>query len=274
MAYNNRCSIQVALIEHGHAIDTIATANQALDDCTGAIRLDPTLAIAYFNRGSAYSRKEDYVQAIWDYSQAFRLNKEDLDFLGARGDAYFANGDLDLAAVDYTEVIERDPKQTRIYADRGLVNYLRGDFAASAFDLDRVRERVSSRPHLLLWLLLAQSRSGYGNQKPGFGATVEPAQLDKDKWPYPVIELFIGPRPEPEATLAAAKSLEERCEALFYIGQWQLIRGERAAAINSLQAATKDPCPNNSMEFLGAEIELRQLLNVSSSSGDAGSARQ
>jgi len=68
--------------------------------------------------------------------------------------------------------------------------------------------------------------------------------------------LYLGRR-SGGATLAAATKADERCEANFYIGEWQLKQDE-AAAVQSLKAAA-DTCPKTFVEFDGATAELKRL---------------
>ena len=83
------------------------------------------------------------------------------------------------------------------------------------------------------------------------------ARLKSKDWPYPVIELYLGGR-SPAEVLSVASKPEERCEAQFYIGEWHLLRGNRAAAATALQAAA-DICSKDFFEYKGALAELKRL---------------
>ncbi len=65
-----------------------------------AIRLQPDLAEAYYNRGIAYNNLGQYQRAIEDYNEAIRL-KPDLTmaYIG-RGFAYFIQGNNKLGCRD------------------------------------------------------------------------------------------------------------------------------------------------------------------------------
>jgi hypothetical protein len=76
-------------------------------------------------------------------------------------------------------------------------------------------------------------------------------------WPYPVIEFYLGRRTL-DATLNAAGDPADRCTAEFFIGEWQLLMADRAAAVESLKAAT-DTCPRFFVEYRGAKAELMRL---------------
>jgi lipoprotein NlpI len=83
------------------------------------------------------------------------------------------------------------------------------------------------------------------------------AGLKTTDWPYPIIEFYLGKR-SPADVLLVASNADERCEAQFYDGEWQLLRSNRAAAATALQAAA-DICPKNFSEYTGALAELKRL---------------
>jgi hypothetical protein len=82
------------------------------------------------------------------------------------------------------------------------------------------------------------------------------AGLKPAVWPYPVIELFLDRR-TPADMLAAATKPEE-CEAQYYLGEWHLLRDERAASIEALRKSV-ETCPKQFIEFAGAVAELKRL---------------
>jgi hypothetical protein len=61
-----------------------------------------------------------------------------------------------------------------------------------------------------------------------------------------------------EATLAAAGKPGERCEAQFYIAEWELTRSDHPAAIKRLSDAV-EICPKNFIEYPAARAELKRL---------------
>jgi lipoprotein NlpI len=74
-----------------------------------------------------------------------------------------------------------------------------------------------------------------------------------------VIELYLGSR-SPEATLSAAITDDQRCEAQFYVGEWHLLREHRAEATSALEVAA-GACPKTFIEYKGAVAELKRLNN-------------
>ena len=64
--------------------------DKAIADFTEAIRLNPKLAQAYYNRGMIYRKKGDHDKAIADFTEAIRLNPKDATPYISRGIAYAA----------------------------------------------------------------------------------------------------------------------------------------------------------------------------------------
>jgi hypothetical protein len=57
---------------------------------------------------------------------------------------------------------------------------------------------------------------------------------------------------------ASANTLNEKCEAQCYLGEWHLLHDNAAEAKASLRLAAES-CPKNSNEFAGAVTELKRL---------------
>ena len=66
-------------------------------------------SIAYFYRGYAYSRKDDYDRAILDYNKAIELYPKFALAYNNRGYAHEQKGDKDKAIADYRKVLDLDP---------------------------------------------------------------------------------------------------------------------------------------------------------------------
>jgi lipoprotein NlpI len=224
----------------------------AIADFSKAVTIAPGYANAFRNRGNAWYGKADYPSAISDYSAALAINDNDSDVHLARGVAYEKNGDSDAAIADYDKVLAVNPQDNNTLGMRGYLHFYRGDFADAATDLSRVAA-ASPYPYPSLIGYLAQSRSGQA------APDLQPAmqRLKNQDWPYPVFELFLGRR-DPQAVLDAAQKPEERCEAQFYVGEWQLLKGDRAAAQPYLVDA-EGHCPKTFIEYNAARAELQRL---------------
>jgi hypothetical protein len=114
---------------------------------------------------------------------------------------------------------------------------------------------VGDTAYLMLFRYLARARAGESNAGPRLEA--EAKRLNAQQWPYPVIELLTEKR-SVEATLQAARTDTENCEARFYIGQWHLLRRNARAAAPQLKFAN-DKCPRDYPEYTAAVAELKRL---------------
>ena len=229
--------------------------DRALADYDQAVRLNPTYVTAIINRGAAWRSKGDHDRAIADYDVAIRLDPTDANAFNSRGNAYNDKQDYDRAIADFGTAIGLDPNAANPYRSRGYANFYQADYAAAASDLARAVEREPDQAYGAIWLYLARARAGDG----GAVADLETnaARLKPAEWPYPVAELYLGRRTA-VATLAAPRKAGDRCEAQFYVGEWHLLKGDRAAARSAMQMAV-EMCPNTFIESLGAMAELQRL---------------
>ncbi|MEC4984765.1 MAG: tetratricopeptide repeat protein [Oscillatoria sp. PMC 1068.18] len=72
----------------GETIDNTENYQQAIADYTAVTNLDPTNALAYFQRGIVHYRLKDYDRAIADFTQAIALDDDRLDAYINLGIAY------------------------------------------------------------------------------------------------------------------------------------------------------------------------------------------
>ena len=141
-----------------------------------------------------------------------------------------------------------------VHSERGRAYFYQGNFKAAASALSRANE-LEDDGYSVIWRFLAHERGGENGTAELEAAA---ARLKREEWPYPVIELYLGVR-SPAEVLQLASKPEERCEAEFYIGEWHLLRGNRAAAATALQAAA-DICSKDFIEYKGALAELKRLI--------------
>src|SRR5262245_9318985 len=112
---------------HGYTMRAIIRREEknehdiALGDLNEAIRLDPTSAASYNNRGVARERKKEYDGAIADFDEAIRLDPKSALAYSNRGLAREAKGEYDGALADFDEAIRLDPRSAEAYNTRAWV---------------------------------------------------------------------------------------------------------------------------------------------------------
>jgi tetratricopeptide (TPR) repeat protein len=87
-------------------------AIKAFDD---AIRLDPTRAVLYLNRGAAKGANNDWDGAISDLDKAIELNPNNPQYYGTRGYEYYKKGNFAKAIQDHEKHIRMEPKNANGY---------------------------------------------------------------------------------------------------------------------------------------------------------------
>ena len=95
-----------------------------------------TLAIAYNNRGNAYTAKSDYDHAIQDFDQSIKLNPTYIKPLNNRGVAYLRKGEYDLAIEAFDEAITLNPNYGEAFANRAGAHLKKNEYDRAARDYD------------------------------------------------------------------------------------------------------------------------------------------
>ncbi len=242
IAYNNR----------GLAYDNTRQYDRAIADYDQSIRLNPRYAYAYYNRGIAHRHKRQYDRAIADYDQSIKLAPRFAKAYYSRGIAYRHKRQYDRAIADYGQAIKLTPRFAKAYYSRGYAYYNIGDFKAAAADQLRSLE-LNDSVYALLFRYLARRRSGEAASKE---LQANAGRLKDKKWPYAIIELYLGQR-SPQAMIDAADSSDEKCEAQFHISQWNILQARQSAAVTALKTAV-DICPKTLIEYAAALAELKR----------------
>lgn len=97
--------------EQGRLSDAIAAFDKA-------ILLNPQLAEAYEQRGSAHRNLGQHQRAIEDFDQSLRINPSRPWALASRGGVYSGLGHYERAIEDYNEAIRVHPELAKAYAGR------------------------------------------------------------------------------------------------------------------------------------------------------------
>jgi tetratricopeptide (TPR) repeat protein len=95
--------------------------DKAIADHTEAVRLAPTEAWVYINRGLAWDARREYDKAIADHTEAVRLDPRYAAAYYNRGTAWYARREYDKAIADYNEVIRLDPEYAYAYNGRAWI---------------------------------------------------------------------------------------------------------------------------------------------------------
>ena len=133
--------LAIAYNNRGTAYVGIGEVDTAIQDYDTAIALRPDFADAYVARGLAYAVKGDFESAIKDFSTAIALRPDFADAYVDRGLAYGVKGDFESEIKDYNTAIEKKPDYAEAYAHRGLAYGVKGDFESEIKDYNTAIEK-------------------------------------------------------------------------------------------------------------------------------------
>ncbi|NOU17617.1 MAG: tetratricopeptide repeat protein [Bacteroidales bacterium] len=130
----------LAYNNRGNAYSGKGDSDKAISDYNKAIELDSNNASAYNNRGVAYKEKGDFEKAISDYNKAIELDNNKASAYNNRGVAYKEKGDFEKAISDYNKAIELDSNNAMAYNNRGNAYSGKGDFEKAISDYNKAIE--------------------------------------------------------------------------------------------------------------------------------------
>jgi tetratricopeptide (TPR) repeat protein len=123
-AKSNPTDQAAALVQQGDSLTKQGNYDEAINEYTSAIELDPTLVSAYMGRGQAYNFEDRGLRSLSDYTKAIELDPNSAEAYYGRGWSQLANDAWDGAISDFTKSLELAPDQARAYNGRawGYVN--------------------------------------------------------------------------------------------------------------------------------------------------------
>lgn len=259
-AYINRASAHAS----GREFDL------AGEDFARASHLSDNACLLYLNRAGNYFDIGEADLAAVDAEKAVSNCRDDPRYrLFAhfrRGEVLRAQGEFEEAIGEFNAALSSDdtssPWDPEALANLGYTKCLLGDCANAIADLAGAHALGGGQNplHVAIWLYLAEASAGRANAKARFRRTltqlVENREAVASRWPYPMAKLFLG-KLTPKDALSQATNGNERCEARFYIGKYQLQMGAKEDAIWNFEQTRK--CPGGLIEIMGSKIELERL---------------
>ncbi|HUN54672.1 MAG TPA: tetratricopeptide repeat protein [Smithella sp.] len=109
---------------------------EAVDNCSEAIRMNPSSLYGLDNRGGAYFKLGQYQLAIEDFNTAIRLKPDYAYAYNKRGAAYSALGQHQRAIEDFSEAIRLKPDYAKAYYNRGEAYIKLGQYQHAVVDYD------------------------------------------------------------------------------------------------------------------------------------------
>ena len=111
-----------------HPVDTAVPSSRSTEEPVqnGPIGENPMSAIGYMNRAHVCKEQGQFEQAIDNYTKAIELDPQNVEAYIGRGTTYHADDQYDMAISDYTKAIEIEPGHGLAYYVRGLSYHEKG----------------------------------------------------------------------------------------------------------------------------------------------------
>lgn len=127
-------------LSRGNEANLQGNFSQAVSYFNQTIQYLPENADAFFGRGAAKYRLQDYDGAFADFNRVIDLNPDFRDIYLYRGNVSFNAGRLDDAWEDFGKAISRNPGNAYAYCNRGYIENSRGDYDGALLDFNRAIE--------------------------------------------------------------------------------------------------------------------------------------
>lgn len=109
-----------AYVNRGNMLQEQGRIEEAIDDFNKAILLAPDSPIPYYNLGNAYRQLQDYTQARDNYIKAIDRNSNYIDAYANLGLTYMATRQSELAIEAFSKAIDLGSNEPYLYNFRGI----------------------------------------------------------------------------------------------------------------------------------------------------------
>ena len=130
--------LAIAFYNRGSAYAQKGQYDSAIQDFDQTIKLKHNFPEAFVNRGSAYRIKGQYDSAIQDFDQAIKLKHKFPEAFASRGGAYLEKGQYDRAIQDFDEANRLSPHSPVAFYGRGAAYYKKGEYDRAIQEYDEV----------------------------------------------------------------------------------------------------------------------------------------
>jgi tetratricopeptide (TPR) repeat protein len=151
-----------ALVQAGIRNLSPGRYEQAVEQFTAAIALNPNSWNAYYQRGFARENLQAFDEALADYAAALQLKPDLVQARTARAGILANKGDARRAIEELTQVIRAQPN-AEAYFSRGRAYAALGEHERAIEDFTWVIEHLRDAPNV--YLARAQSRRALGDQE-------------------------------------------------------------------------------------------------------------
>jgi tetratricopeptide (TPR) repeat protein len=222
---------------------------------------------AHIGRADALMHKRKCAEAAADLDAALSLRPKTVEALMLRANANSCLGKPDAALADIDAAIAVAPS-TGLYATRADFHWFRGEFATAAADYLQAAKLQPKRAYeprqgiySLLWYAISAARAKTYDAAV-FAAAAHDLDVDEDDWPGPLMGFIRGKTKREDVYREAARGdgvvpVHKKCQADFFIGEWQVANGDPAG--RALLQGMEQSCPKEAAVLYDARRDLKRL---------------
>jgi len=241
--------------------------DDAIRDCEKALRMEANNIDAHIACANAYGGKGDFATGIKHFDAVLQQEPDDAEAHNNRGNFLNQAGDHMPALKEFETALRLQSDFPLALRNRGIALFNLGQFreAAGVFE-QALEETEDDAATLLLWLALARGRAG--NEMAPDAVMAAAGDVDREAWPWPLVANFAGVPIDLEAVIReggsqdpeteALRKQDRDCEANFYYGEMEIVRGHADGAKRHLQRAA-EICPKTFIEHSGTMAELARM---------------
>jgi lipoprotein NlpI len=221
---------------------------------------DGQRAELFYQRGVEYDKVGLRALARFDFNQAINLKPDMVDAYNCIGILFTQLHEFNQADDAFDSAIELAPDHEYAYLNRGIALYYGGRANLASDDFKVFRQYQQNDPYRVLWQYLADLETN--QQQAAQDLSLYAELIDESVWAKKVIDLYLGKINQATFidhltdNVSSNKALTERlCEAYFYLGKYNQMKGDVNAAINFFKLALS----TNVYEFVEhryAKLEL------------------
>ena len=221
---------------------------------------DGQRAELFYQRGVEYDKVGLRALARFDFNQAINLKPDMVDAYNFIGIHFTQLQEFNQAYDAFDSAIELAPDHEYAYLNRGIALYYGGRANLASDDFKVFRQYQQNDPYRVLWQYLADLETN--QQQAAQDLSLYAELIDESVWAKKVIDLYLGKINQATFidhltdNVSSNKALTERlCEAYFYLGKYNQMKGDVNGAINFFKLALS----TNVYEFVEhryAKLEL------------------
>ncbi len=235
----------------------------AIADAKSALAAEPRSVARIIDLGVAQSGARQFREAIATFTRGLEIEPNNALLLRWRGHRYLSVREFDKAFADLSRGSTIDPSIYGNWYHLGIVQFVRGDFSAAAASFTRA-QAIAPDPGELAgstdWLWMSLSRAGRGAEAKAMLDRKPESRLAPIDNAYTRRLTLYRSEIGPDAVVTATDTDDVQIATLeFGLGNWHLIRGDKAQARAAFERSVKASGGWPGFGFILSEVELRRI---------------